>query len=75
MAGVMRHFTSPSALGTRTRGMRKAPKALWRRWESTVKDDILKLCRDVLPRHKVTAAISFVPELAVASADKLARRS
>jgi acyl-CoA synthetase (AMP-forming)/AMP-acid ligase II len=55
--------------------MRKAPKALWRRWESTVKDDIWKLCRDVLPRHKVTVAVSFVPALAVASTGKLARRS
>jgi acyl-CoA synthetase (AMP-forming)/AMP-acid ligase II len=43
--------------------------------ESTVKDDILKLCRDALPRHKVPAAISFVPALAVASSGKLARRS
>jgi hypothetical protein len=56
-------------------GMRKAPKALWRRWESTVKDDILKLRGDVLPRHKVTVAVSFVPALAVASTGKLARRS
>jgi acyl-coenzyme A synthetase/AMP-(fatty) acid ligase len=39
-----------------------------------VKDDILKLCRDALPRHKVPAAISFVPTLAVAATGKLARR-
>jgi acyl-coenzyme A synthetase/AMP-(fatty) acid ligase len=42
--------------------------------ESTVKNDILKLCRDALPRHKVPAAISFVPALAVANTGKLARR-
>ena len=28
-----------------------------------LKDDILKLCRETLPRHKVPAAISFVPAL------------
>ena len=42
--------------------------------ESTVKNDILRLCRDTLPRHKVPAAISVVPALAVASSGKLARR-
>jgi acyl-coenzyme A synthetase/AMP-(fatty) acid ligase len=42
--------------------------------ESTVKNDILRLCRDTLPRHKVPVAISFVPALAVASSGKLARR-
>jgi acyl-coenzyme A synthetase/AMP-(fatty) acid ligase len=39
-----------------------------------LKDDILKLCRDALPRHKVPAAISFVPMLAVAASGKLLRR-
>ncbi len=39
-----------------------------------VHDDILKLCREALPRHKVPAAISFVPTLAVAATGKLARR-
>jgi acyl-coenzyme A synthetase/AMP-(fatty) acid ligase len=39
-----------------------------------VKGDILKLCRDALPRHKVPAAISFVPALDVAATGKLARR-
>jgi len=43
--------------------------------ESEVKDEILKLCRGALPRHKVPAAISFVPALAVAATGKLARRS
>jgi acyl-coenzyme A synthetase/AMP-(fatty) acid ligase len=39
-----------------------------------VKNDILALCRDALPRHKVPAAISFVPALAVAATGKLARQ-
>jgi len=38
------------------------------------KDDILKLCREALPRHKVPAAISFVPALRVAATGKLLRR-
>jgi len=42
--------------------------------QSEVKDEILKLCRGALPRHKVPAAISFVPALAVAATGKLARR-
>jgi acyl-CoA synthetase (AMP-forming)/AMP-acid ligase II len=42
--------------------------------ELQVKDDILELCRGALPRHKVPAAISFVPALAVAATGKLARR-
>ena len=39
-----------------------------------LKDDILKFCRDTLPRHKVPAAISFVPALNVAATGKLVRR-
>jgi acyl-coenzyme A synthetase/AMP-(fatty) acid ligase len=39
-----------------------------------VKNDILNFCREALPRHKVPAAISFVPALAVAETGKLARR-
>src|SRR5208282_5544719 len=39
-----------------------------------LRDDILKLCREALPRHKVPAAIRFVPSLAVAATGKLARR-
>jgi acyl-coenzyme A synthetase/AMP-(fatty) acid ligase len=39
-----------------------------------VRDEILKLCREALPRHKIPAAISFVPSLAVAATGKLARR-
>jgi acyl-coenzyme A synthetase/AMP-(fatty) acid ligase len=42
--------------------------------EAELRDDILKLCRGALPRHKVPAAISFVPALAVAATGKLARR-
>ena len=43
--------------------------------ELAVKNDILKRCRAALPRHKVPAAISFVPALAVAATGKLARRA
>jgi acyl-CoA synthetase (AMP-forming)/AMP-acid ligase II len=39
-----------------------------------LKDDILKFCRAALPRHKVPAAISFVPALKVAATGKLLRR-
>ena len=39
-----------------------------------LKDDILEFCRQSLPRHKVPAAISFVPSLAVAATGKLTRR-
>ena len=43
--------------------------------EAALRDDILKLCRGALPRHKVPAAISFVPALAVAATGKLLRRA
>jgi acyl-CoA synthetase (AMP-forming)/AMP-acid ligase II len=39
-----------------------------------LKDDILRLCRDTLPRHKVPAAISFVLALQVATIGMLMRR-
>jgi acyl-coenzyme A synthetase/AMP-(fatty) acid ligase len=39
-----------------------------------VKGDILMLCRDALPRHKVPASISIVPALDVGASGKLARR-
>jgi acyl-coenzyme A synthetase/AMP-(fatty) acid ligase len=39
-----------------------------------VRDDILKLCREVLPRHKVPTMISFVPTLGLGASGKLARR-
>jgi acyl-CoA synthetase (AMP-forming)/AMP-acid ligase II len=39
-----------------------------------VRDDILKFCREALPRHKVPAAISFVSALNVTATGKLLRR-
>jgi len=39
-----------------------------------LKDDILKHCREALPRHKVPAAISFVSNLKVEATGKLTRR-
>jgi acyl-CoA synthetase (AMP-forming)/AMP-acid ligase II len=42
--------------------------------ERQIKDDILQLCREALPRHKVPASISIVPALDVAATGKLARR-
>ena len=42
--------------------------------ELDVRDEILTLCRSALARHKVPAAISFVPALGVAATGKLARR-
>jgi len=42
--------------------------------ELAIKNDILALCREALPRHKVPAAISIVPALDVAATGKLARR-
>jgi acyl-coenzyme A synthetase/AMP-(fatty) acid ligase len=35
--------------------------------------EILQLCRNTLPRHKVPAAINFVPALTVAATGKIAR--
>ena len=42
--------------------------------ELAIKNDILALCREALPRHKVPAAISIVLALDVAATGKLARR-
>ena len=42
--------------------------------EQQIKNDILQLCRDALPRHKVPAAISIVPALDVGATGKLTRR-
>ena len=42
--------------------------------QAMIKDDILKFCRETLPRHKVPAAINFVPALGIGAAGKLARR-
>jgi acyl-CoA synthetase (AMP-forming)/AMP-acid ligase II len=42
--------------------------------EQQIKNDILALCRESLPRYKVPAAISIVPALDVGATGKLARR-
>lgn len=42
--------------------------------EQQIKNDILALCREALPRHKVPASISIVPTLDIAATGKLARR-
>jgi acyl-CoA synthetase (AMP-forming)/AMP-acid ligase II len=42
--------------------------------EQQIKNDILALCREALPRHKVPASISIVAALDVAATGKLARR-
>jgi len=39
-----------------------------------VRDDILKMCRETLPAHKVPAMISFVSALPVSATGKLVRR-
>jgi acyl-CoA synthetase (AMP-forming)/AMP-acid ligase II len=38
-----------------------------------LKDDILRHCREALPRHKIPAFITFVPSLSVATTGKIAR--
>jgi acyl-coenzyme A synthetase/AMP-(fatty) acid ligase len=40
---------------------------------SALEQEILKFCRDTLPRHKVPAALRFVPALAVAESGKMVR--
>jgi len=42
---------------------------------SELKMDILKTCRETLPRHKVPAMLNFVPALNISSAGKMARRN
>ena len=42
---------------------------------SAIHDDILQLCRETLPAHKVPAAINIVPELNVAGSGKVVRRN
>jgi acyl-coenzyme A synthetase/AMP-(fatty) acid ligase len=37
-------------------------------------NELLQHCRRGLPRHKVPAAITFVPSLAVAATGKIVRR-
>jgi acyl-coenzyme A synthetase/AMP-(fatty) acid ligase len=41
--------------------------------DTALRDEILAACRATLPRHKVPAAIRFVPALAVAASGKLVR--
>lgn len=41
---------------------------------TALQDEILRRCRDALPRHKVPATINVVPALAVAASGKLVRR-
>jgi acyl-coenzyme A synthetase/AMP-(fatty) acid ligase len=43
--------------------------------EAEINDAILAHCRAALPRHKVPAAIKFVPSIDVAATGKLARRN
>ena len=43
--------------------------------DPVVEREILQICRDRLPRHKVPAAIRFVPALEIAAAGKLARHA
>lgn len=38
-----------------------------------IKEDILRHCREALPRHKIPASISFVPSLSVATTGKMVR--
>jgi acyl-coenzyme A synthetase/AMP-(fatty) acid ligase len=40
-----------------------------------LKEEIIKLCRDNLPRHKVPAALNFVTELGVATTGKISRKN
>ena len=40
-----------------------------------LKQDILKVCRETLPRHKVPTVLNFVPILAVAETGKIARQN
>jgi acyl-CoA synthetase (AMP-forming)/AMP-acid ligase II len=42
--------------------------------DRVLKDDILALCREALPQHKIPVAITFVPALDVAATGKLVRR-
>ena len=40
-----------------------------------IREDILRHCREALPRHKIPAFISFVPHLSVAMTGKMIRRN
>jgi acyl-coenzyme A synthetase/AMP-(fatty) acid ligase len=41
--------------------------------EQTLRNDILKFCRESLPSHKIPAVIQFVSTLAIADSGKMAR--
>jgi len=43
--------------------------------KSAVRHDILKICREQLPKHKVPTTLNFVPVLNVASSGKVARHN
>ena len=40
-----------------------------------LKDEILRICRDLLPQYKVPAVLNFVPDLDVGATGKLARHA
>jgi acyl-coenzyme A synthetase/AMP-(fatty) acid ligase len=42
--------------------------------DESLKGELLRLCRDALPRHKVPVALNFVPVLAVNATGKMARQ-
>jgi acyl-coenzyme A synthetase/AMP-(fatty) acid ligase len=44
------------------------------RCESAIQDDILQLCREILPAHKVPASVNIVPSLNVSGSGKVMRR-
>jgi acyl-coenzyme A synthetase/AMP-(fatty) acid ligase len=52
----------------------KAPTRNSNTDDRALQHDILLLCREALPSHKVPAVINFVPALAVAETGKLIRR-
>jgi acyl-coenzyme A synthetase/AMP-(fatty) acid ligase len=63
VADVVLHRNADAAQG---RGVERGDELL--------KDEILRLCRDRLPRHKVPVALNFVPALAVNATGKMARK-
>ena len=44
------------------------------RGDERLKDELLRLCRDTLPRHKVPVALNFVPVLDVNATGKMVRQ-
>jgi acyl-coenzyme A synthetase/AMP-(fatty) acid ligase len=43
--------------------------------QSELKDEILRFCRQTLPRHMIPTALNFVPALTVAATGKVARHN